>query len=113
MHASARSRRASPSSAAGPWAGRGAAPSWGGTVSVGAGEVTEHRLGPRTDNGRNGPRADPALTCRPGPGPARFGVVTARCGRSVGVRARSLCLHGDTLGAVAPARRVRFVPEGR
>jgi UPF0271 protein len=38
---------------------------------------------------------------------ARFGVVTARCGRSVGVRARSLCLHGDTPGAVALARRVR------
>ncbi|MEU0088638.1 5-oxoprolinase subunit PxpA [Streptomyces sp. NPDC006274] len=38
---------------------------------------------------------------------ARFGQVTARCGRSVGVRARSLCLHGDTPGAVALARRVR------
>ncbi|MGR8011724.1 LamB/YcsF family protein [Streptomyces hypolithicus] len=38
---------------------------------------------------------------------ARFGVVTSRCGRSVGVRARSLCLHGDTPGAVAIARRVR------
>lgn len=38
---------------------------------------------------------------------ARFGVVTSRCGRPVGVRARSLCLHGDTEGAVALARRVR------
>jgi UPF0271 protein len=38
---------------------------------------------------------------------ARFGVVTSHCGRSVGVRARSLCLHGDTEGAVALARRVR------
>ncbi|WP_432075952.1 LamB/YcsF family protein [Streptomyces wuyuanensis] len=38
---------------------------------------------------------------------ARFGVVTSHCGRPVGVRARSLCLHGDTEGAVALARRVR------
>ncbi|GGY22707.1 LamB/YcsF family protein [Streptomyces tanashiensis] len=38
---------------------------------------------------------------------ARFGVVTAHCGSSVTVRARSLCLHGDTPGAVDLARRVR------
>ncbi|MFJ7068941.1 LamB/YcsF family protein [Streptomyces sp. NPDC101115] len=38
---------------------------------------------------------------------ARFGVVTAHCGRAVPVRARSLCLHGDTPGAVDLARRVR------
>ncbi|WP_406859628.1 5-oxoprolinase subunit PxpA [Streptomyces sp. HUAS MG47] len=38
---------------------------------------------------------------------ARFGVVTSHCGRSVPVRARSLCLHGDTPGAVALARQVR------
>ncbi|MFE7775945.1 LamB/YcsF family protein [Streptomyces sp. NPDC057445] len=38
---------------------------------------------------------------------ARFGVVTSLCGRSVAVRARSLCLHGDTPGAVGLARRVR------
>ncbi|QIQ05830.1 LamB/YcsF family protein [Streptomyces liangshanensis] len=38
---------------------------------------------------------------------ARFGVVTSRCGRSVNVRARSLCLHGDTPGAVDLALRVR------
>ncbi|GAA4928311.1 LamB/YcsF family protein [Streptomyces coeruleoprunus] len=38
---------------------------------------------------------------------ARFGVVTSHCGRSVPVRARSLCLHGDTPGAVDLARRVR------
>ncbi|MFC8510496.1 LamB/YcsF family protein [Streptomyces sp. NPDC057411] len=38
---------------------------------------------------------------------ARFGVVTAHCGRTVAVRARSLCLHGDTPGAVGLARRVR------
>ncbi|MFJ2649282.1 LamB/YcsF family protein [Streptomyces sp. NPDC087420] len=38
---------------------------------------------------------------------ARFGVLTSRCGQSVSVRARSLCLHGDTPGAVDLARRVR------
>ncbi|MDV9191503.1 5-oxoprolinase subunit PxpA [Streptomyces sp. SR27] len=38
---------------------------------------------------------------------ARSGVVTAHCGSSVPVRARSLCLHGDTPGAVDLARRVR------
>ncbi|WP_418955918.1 LamB/YcsF family protein [Streptomyces tritici] len=38
---------------------------------------------------------------------ARSGVVTSHCGRPVPVRARSLCLHGDTPGAVALARRVR------
>ncbi|MEV8395237.1 LamB/YcsF family protein [Streptomyces sp. NPDC057539] len=38
---------------------------------------------------------------------ARFGVVTSLYGRPVGVRARSLCLHGDTPGAVDLARRVR------
>ncbi|MFI1016954.1 LamB/YcsF family protein [Streptomyces sp. NPDC020965] len=38
---------------------------------------------------------------------ARFGVITSRCGRSVPVRARSLCLHGDTPGAVSLARQVR------
>lgn len=38
---------------------------------------------------------------------ARFGTVTSHCGQSVAVRARSLCLHGDTPGAVDLARRVR------
>ncbi|MBT2367686.1 LamB/YcsF family protein [Streptomyces sp. ISL-10] len=38
---------------------------------------------------------------------ARSGVIFSRCGRPVGVRARSLCLHGDTPGAVALAREVR------
>ncbi|MFD9647792.1 5-oxoprolinase subunit PxpA, partial [Streptomyces sp. NPDC059082] len=36
---------------------------------------------------------------------ARSGVVTAHCGSTVAVRARSLCLHGDTPGAVGHARR--------
>ncbi|MGV9693519.1 LamB/YcsF family protein [Streptomyces sp. NPDC003444] len=38
---------------------------------------------------------------------ARLGTVTAHDGTPVAVRARSLCLHGDTPGAVELARRVR------
>ncbi|MFF9393685.1 LamB/YcsF family protein [Streptomyces griseoluteus] len=38
---------------------------------------------------------------------ARSGEVTALSGARVRVRARSLCLHGDTPGAVGLARRVR------
>ncbi|MDQ0778674.1 UPF0271 protein [Streptomyces aurantiacus] len=38
---------------------------------------------------------------------ARSGVVRSRSGRDIAVRARSLCLHGDTPGAVDLARRVR------
>ncbi|MFF8033149.1 MULTISPECIES: LamB/YcsF family protein [unclassified Streptomyces] len=38
---------------------------------------------------------------------ARHGRVAALSGRRIGVRARSLCLHGDTPGAVDLARRVR------
>ncbi|MGW4788659.1 LamB/YcsF family protein [Streptomyces sp. NPDC004230] len=44
-------------------------------------------------------------------GLARFGVVTAHSGREISVRARSLCLHGDTPGAVGLARRVRAALE--
>jgi UPF0271 protein len=40
-------------------------------------------------------------------GLARSGTVTAHSGRRIPVRARSLCLHGDTPGAVDLARRVR------
>ncbi|AZM52074.1 LamB/YcsF family protein [Streptomyces sp. WAC 01529] len=40
-------------------------------------------------------------------GMARFGVVTSQGGGEIAVRARSLCLHGDTPGAVDLARRVR------
>ncbi|MFC7307595.1 LamB/YcsF family protein [Streptomyces monticola] len=40
-------------------------------------------------------------------GLATRGAVTSLSGRRVGVRARSLCLHGDTPGAVALAREVR------
>lgn len=40
-------------------------------------------------------------------GLARDGAVTSLAGERVMVRARSLCLHGDTPGAVELARRVR------
>ncbi|MBQ0854195.1 LamB/YcsF family protein [Streptomyces sp. NPDC057621] len=40
-------------------------------------------------------------------GLARSGVVASHSGRDIAVRARSLCLHGDTPGAVDLARRVR------
>lgn len=40
-------------------------------------------------------------------GLARSGTVMSRSGERVLVRARSLCLHGDTPGAVELARRVR------
>jgi UPF0271 protein len=38
---------------------------------------------------------------------ARSGAVIAHSGARIAVRARSLCLHGDTPGAVELARRVR------
>ncbi|WP_159766214.1 LamB/YcsF family protein [Streptomyces sp. HM190] len=38
---------------------------------------------------------------------ARSGTVVSHSGEHVAVRARSLCLHGDTPGAVELARRVR------
>ncbi|WP_179201226.1 LamB/YcsF family protein, partial [Streptomyces scabiei] len=40
-------------------------------------------------------------------GLALSGTVVSRSGERVPVRARSLCLHGDTPGAVELARRVR------
>ncbi|MER5597811.1 5-oxoprolinase subunit PxpA [Streptomyces sp. NPDC002265] len=40
-------------------------------------------------------------------GLARSGTVTAHSGARIEVRARSLCLHGDTPGAVELARQVR------
>ncbi|MEV7870285.1 5-oxoprolinase subunit PxpA [Streptomyces sp. NPDC088124] len=50
---------------------------------------------------------DPATVVERAVSMARFGVVTSLGGQSIGVRARSLCLHGDTPGAVGLARRVR------
>jgi UPF0271 protein len=43
---------------------------------------------------------------------ARDGEIVARSGEVVAVRARSLCVHGDTPGAAHLARRVREALEG-
>jgi UPF0271 protein len=50
---------------------------------------------------------DPAAVVERSVRLARDGVVTALTGERVAVRARSLCLHGDTPGAAGIARRVR------
>jgi UPF0271 protein len=67
-----------------------------------------------TDEGTLVPRSqdgavitDPDTVVERSVGLARFGVVTAHSGGRIPVRARSLCLHGDTPGAVELARRVR------
>ncbi|WP_328559352.1 5-oxoprolinase subunit PxpA [Streptomyces coelicoflavus] len=67
-----------------------------------------------TDEGTLVPRgqegalvADPGAVVERAVGLARSGTVTARSGARVEVRARSLCVHGDTPGAVELARRVR------
>src|SRR4051812_3962399 len=67
-----------------------------------------------TDEGTLVPRSqdgavitDPDTVVERSVGLARFGVVTAHSGERIPVRARSLCLHGDTPGAVELARRVR------
>ncbi|MGW4764172.1 LamB/YcsF family protein [Streptomyces pseudogriseolus] len=66
-----------------------------------------------TDEGTLVPRGeegalvtDPGVVLERSVGLARGGVV-ALSGRRIGMRARSLCLHGDTPGAVDLARRVR------
>ncbi|MFJ3619559.1 LamB/YcsF family protein [Streptomyces iakyrus] len=50
---------------------------------------------------------DPDAVVERSLGLARSGEVVSRSGTRIGVRARSLCLHGDTPGAVELARRVR------
>jgi UPF0271 protein len=50
---------------------------------------------------------DPETVVERSVGLARFGVVASHTGTPIEVRARSLCLHGDTPGAVDLARRVR------
>ncbi|MFE4669652.1 LamB/YcsF family protein [Streptomyces sp. NPDC056716] len=50
---------------------------------------------------------DPEAVVERSLGLARTGTVVALTGVPIGVRARSLCLHGDTPGAVDLARRVR------
>lgn len=67
-----------------------------------------------TDEGRLVPRgregavvSDPETVMQRSVELARSGAVTAHSGTRIAVRARSLCLHGDTPGAVELARRVR------
>ncbi|MFF1299909.1 MULTISPECIES: LamB/YcsF family protein [unclassified Streptomyces] len=67
-----------------------------------------------TDGGTLVPRGqegavvtDPDTVVERSLGLARDGTVTAHSGTRIEVRARSLCLHGDTPGAVELARRVR------
>ncbi|MFJ6741681.1 LamB/YcsF family protein [Streptomyces sp. NPDC091279] len=67
-----------------------------------------------TDEGTLVPRGqdgavvtDPAVVVERSLGLARSGMVTSLSGARVEVRARSLCLHGDTPGAVELARLVR------
>ncbi|MFF6918319.1 5-oxoprolinase subunit PxpA [Streptomyces sp. NPDC012466] len=67
-----------------------------------------------TDEGTLVPRAregavitDPDAVVERSLGLARSGEVVSRSGTRIEVRARSLCLHGDTPGAVELARRVR------
>ncbi|MFJ6660372.1 LamB/YcsF family protein [Streptomyces sp. NPDC091377] len=50
---------------------------------------------------------DPDTVVERSVGLARAGRVVAHTGAAIDVRARSLCLHGDTPGAVELARRVR------
>ncbi|MEU5363838.1 5-oxoprolinase subunit PxpA [Streptomyces sp. NPDC005925] len=58
--------------------------------------------------GRNGAVVtDPEAVVERSVSIARRGVVTSHCGTPIEVRALSLCLHGDTPGAVDLARRVR------
>ncbi|MFY4720348.1 LamB/YcsF family protein [Streptomyces sp. LaBMicrA B280] len=51
--------------------------------------------------------SDPEAVVRRSVGLVRSGTVIAHSGERVRVRARSLCLHGDTPGAVELARQVR------
>jgi UPF0271 protein len=50
---------------------------------------------------------DPSTVTARSVGIACSGTLTAHCGTQVSVRARSLCLHGDTPGAAELARLVR------
>ncbi|MFG3656469.1 LamB/YcsF family protein [Streptomyces sp. NPDC047706] len=67
-----------------------------------------------TDEGTLVPRGregavvtDPEAVVARSVGLARSGTVVSHSGARIGIRARSLCLHGDTPGAVELARRVR------
>lgn len=50
---------------------------------------------------------DPGAVLRRSVDLARSGEVVTLSGRRIGMKARSLCLHGDTPGAVDLARQVR------
>ncbi|WP_369245133.1 LamB/YcsF family protein [Streptomyces sp. R41] len=65
----------------------------------------EGTLVPRTQDGAVITDADTVV--ERSVGLARFGMVNSHSGERIPVRARSLCLHGDTPGAVELARRVR------
>ncbi|MGQ4513461.1 5-oxoprolinase subunit PxpA [Streptomyces sp. DW26H14] len=67
-------------------------------------------LVPRTQEGAV--VSDGAVVVERAVGMATSGTVTALTGERVDVRARSLCLHGDTAGAVELARTVRRALEG-
>ncbi|PRH78047.1 LamB/YcsF family protein [Streptomyces solincola] len=67
--------------------------------------TAEGTLVPRTEQGAV--VADPEAVVERALAVARDGAVVSREGTRMPVRARSLCLHGDTPGAVALARRVR------
>ncbi|MFJ1973422.1 LamB/YcsF family protein [Streptomyces sp. NPDC087903] len=67
--------------------------------------TSEATLVPRGEEGAV--VSDPQAVVERSLGLALDGVVTTRSGERVRVRARSLCLHGDTPGAVELARRVR------
>jgi UPF0271 protein len=54
---------------------------------------------------------DPDAVVQRSVGIAGSGSVVAHDGRLIAVRARSLCLHGDTPGAAELARRVRSALE--
>ncbi|MFJ3163737.1 LamB/YcsF family protein [Streptomyces kanasensis] len=71
--------------------------------------TAEGTLVPRTEEGAV--LHDPAEVVERSVAIARSGTVTSHGGRPVPVRARSLCVHGDTTGAVELARRVRAALE--
>jgi len=67
--------------------------------------TSEGRLAPRTAAGSV--LSDPDEVAARAVRMAVQGTVEAQTGEAVGVRARSLCVHGDTPGAVALARSIR------
>ncbi|MGC5344642.1 LamB/YcsF family protein [Streptomyces sp. DT171] len=86
------------------WAEKGGLP----TVSEAFADRAYTAAGTLVERGLDGAVvSDPATVVERSLSIARSGLVTSHCGRPVDVGARSLCLHGDTPGAVELARRVR------